>query len=50
MQPEETRQLAAAAARGLPTHLGRVMLEGQLRQMMEFLLPEASCPSTGGRP
>ncbi|SDE99917.1 shikimate dehydrogenase family protein [Limimaricola pyoseonensis] len=41
MQPEETPLLAAAAARGLPTHLGRMMLEGQLRQMMAFLLPEA---------
>ncbi|MDQ2068104.1 shikimate dehydrogenase [Xinfangfangia sp. CPCC 101601] len=37
MEPAETALLRAAKARGLPTHTGRAMLDGQLSEIITFL-------------
>jgi shikimate dehydrogenase len=42
MIPETTALLAAASARGCPIHLGRHMLDEQIRIMAEFILGDAA--------
>ena len=42
MQPEETKLVLAARARGMHVHMGKWMLDGQVREILRYLCPETA--------